>query len=97
MIWHWILGVLGVQSSASKAYNFWSGVAGDISGFGIFGSLVVMVRHHNCEVKGCWRVGRHQTAAGHHVCRRHHPDGHLTAETVQVEHQAALTGKDPAP
>jgi hypothetical protein len=92
MIWHWLLGVLGVQTSSSKAYNFWSGVAGDLSGFGIFGAMAMMVRRHNCEVKGCWRLGRHQTAAGHNVCRRHHPDDHLTAEHVHRLHHQALGG-----
>jgi hypothetical protein len=92
--WHLLVHVLGVDQGlpygAWDWYNFASGSGSDIGEFAIAGSVVGMVRRCNCEVKGCWRLGRHATAAGHGVCRRHHPDGHLTAEQVEAAHRAAL-------
>jgi hypothetical protein len=75
-------------------YLFWSGSGSDLGELSIviaiFSLLYAMLRKHNCEVHGCWRIGRHDTAAGHTVCRRHHPDGNLTAEQVVIAHNAAL-------
>lgn len=75
-------------------YLFWSGVGSDISELTIVAALITLIgtnlRKHNCEVHGCWRMGRHDTAAGHTVCRRHHPDDSLTAQDVIAAHQAAL-------
>lgn len=92
MIWHWLLHVLGVDDVSGRWYGFWSGFGSDLSEFGLVAALAGLLRQHNCEVKGCWRLGRHATAAGHHVCRRHHPDDHLTAEDVRRHHHWALTG-----
>ena len=54
---------------------------------------IVSYRSHNCEVHRCWRLGRHKTAADHAVCRKHHPDEALTAETVLAEHGMAVAGE----
>jgi hypothetical protein len=40
-------------------------------------------------VHRCWRIGRHATAAGHLVCRRHMPGGAPTHEEVIAAHNAA--------
>jgi hypothetical protein len=85
----WLLHVLGVDNMSGRWYGFWSGFGSDLGEAAILGGLASMVRARNCEVKGCWRLGRHATAANHRVCRRHHPDDHLTAEHVQAAHQAA--------
>lgn len=94
--WHLLVHVLGVDQGLPYGtwdwYNFASGSGSDFGELAIAGALVSMVRRHNCEVKGCWRLGRHATAAGHNVCRRHHPDGHLTAGQVEAAHRAALAG-----
>lgn len=86
---HWLLHVLGLDSASGPAYLTWSGFGGDVGDLAIAGALIAMVRRHNCEVRRCWRLGRHATAAGHHVCRRHHPDGPLTAAGVAGRHRRA--------
>ena len=93
---HWLAIHTGsVNTSGSpQNYNFWSGFGSDLGEIAIIGGLVTLVRKHNCEVHRCWRLGRHQTAADHHVCRVHHPDDHLTADAVVASHAAAA--KPPA-
>jgi hypothetical protein len=86
---HLILHWLGVDDVSGSAYAWWSGAGSDIAELAIVGGLITVVRKHNCEVHHCWRLGRHATAAGHNVCRRHHPDGHLTATQVLADHEAA--------
>lgn len=83
---NWLLHLLGVDDVAGRWYGFWSGAGSDL---GYLGIIAALARRHNCEVKGCWRLGRHATAAGHRVCRYHHPDGHLTAQAVQAAHDDA--------
>lgn len=78
----------------SSHYLFWSGAGSDLGELSIvaavFSLVYALLRKHNCEVTGCWRIGRHDTAAGHTVCRRHHPDDSLTVEDVLSAHQDAL-------
>lgn len=85
----WLLHVLGVDNVAGRWYGFWSGFGSDLGEVAIVGGLASMVRHRNCEVHHCWRLGRHVTAAGHRVCRRHHPEDHLTAAAVRAHHDTA--------
>jgi len=85
----WLLHVLGVDNVSGRWYGFWSGFGSDIGELAIVGGLLALVRKHNCEVHGCWRLGRHATAGGHLVCRRHNPAGPVTAEQVAGAHQAA--------
>jgi hypothetical protein len=92
-MWHLILHLLGMDNASGPAYLAWSGWASDLSELAIAGGLIGMVRARNCEVHRCWRLGRHQTAAGHRVCRRHHPDGHLTARGVREAHHLYLGSK----
>lgn len=87
----WLAHFLGIDNEAGRFYAFWSGFGSDVGEFAIFGGLAAQYRRHNCEVRGCWRLGRHRTAAGHQVCRRHHPDDHLTAEQVAAAHEAAAS------
>lgn len=85
----WLYHVLGVAGSG-PFYGFWSGFGSDLTELGILGGLISMYRKNNCEVHKCWRIGKHKTEAGHYVCRRHHPDSKLTAETVLELHKAAI-------
>jgi hypothetical protein len=88
---HWLAVHTGTVNESGPYYGFWSGFGGDLA---IIGALlwgpVVLLRKHNCEVHRCFRLARHSTAAGHHVCRRHHPDGHLTAQKVGEHHRRAV-------
>jgi hypothetical protein len=87
--WHALQHWLGVDDASGRAYLAWSGAGSDISELLLIGALVTFVRRYNCEVRRCWRLGRHATAAQHHVCRKHHPEDHLTAEHVHRAHRAA--------
>lgn len=77
----WLAHVLGLDNASGVPYLAWSGVGGDL---GIIGALLAVVRHRNCHVHKCWRVGRHPVAGTTFVvCRRHHPDGAPTAADVR--------------
>ena len=66
----------------------------DIGELAIVGALAAMVRQHNCEVHHCWRLGRHVVeGTGLRVCRKHHPEGHLTAAGVRQRYHLYLGGK----
>lgn len=86
---HALVHILGLDNASGPIYLFWSGAAADISELAILGGLFSIYRRHQCEVAGCLRLGRHTTAAQHVVCRRHHPDDHLTAEAVVAAHEEA--------
>lgn len=91
---NWLLHVLGVDDVSGRWYGWWSGAGSDLGELALVGALAGMLRQHNCEVRRCWRLGRHKTAAGHKVCRRHHPDDHLTVQDVHAAHGAARTGSE---
>lgn len=86
---HWLGVHTGSVNESGPWYGFWSGFGSDLSEIAIIGGLVSIVRQHNCEVRWCPRLGRHRTAAGHRVCRKHHPDDHLTAGQVAAAHNEA--------
>lgn len=80
-----LLHVLGVDNVSGQWYGFWSGFAGDLS---ILAAPLVLMRKHNCHVRGCPRLGRHPVAGTTYaVCRRHHPDDHPRAVDIQKEAQ----------
>jgi len=91
---HWLMvhgsQELGISQSASRAYNFWSGVAGELSWLG---AAFVLWRRHVCHVNGCVRIGRHHVeGTGYVTCAHHHPtvpsDG-ITADHIADAHQRA--------
>lgn len=92
---HWIAYWTGSANYPGIVhnYNFFSGFGSDLSEitlvFAIFSLIAHSYRVHNCEVTGCWRIGRHDTAANHTVCRKHHPDDKLTAKDVMEAHYNA--------
>jgi hypothetical protein len=94
MFWllHWLAVHTGTVGETGPYYGFWSGFGSDLGEFALIGAIAGAARHVNCEVHGCWRLGRHRTDAGHRTCRKHHPDGHLTAQAVLDAHTAARKG-----
>lgn len=95
----WLAHVFGLDDPNSGWYLFPSGW-GSIFIPPVLTAVPIMwvlLRRHNCEVHGCWRIGRHQTAAGHMVCRRHHPEDHLTPEDITRSHERALAAADCPP
>ena len=81
---HWLAVHTGTVNEGGPYYGFWSGFGSDLGELALVGGMLTLVRRHNCEVHRCWRIGRHATTGGHQVCRRHHPDGHLTAAAVDA-------------
>lgn len=88
-MWHWLMHFLGFDNLSGPWYGFWSGFGSDLGELTLVGGIIAMVRTRNCEVHGCWRLGRHATAAGHRACRRHHPDGHLSVTAMHEAHHRA--------
>ncbi len=87
---NWLFHLFGLGNGSSSQYLFWSVIGSDISELAIVGALAAMVRSRNCEIHRCWRLGRHTTAAGHKLCRKHHPDGNLTEHDAWVAHQKVI-------
>lgn len=87
---HWLAHFFGLDNLSGPYYGFFSGVGSDISELSLVGVMAAHLRAVNCEVHGCWRIGRHATAAGHKVCRRHHPADSLTHADVVEAHAEAL-------
>jgi hypothetical protein len=77
-------------SGSGPYYAFWSGPGADIGELAIVSALVTMIRSRKCEIHGCWHLGRHTSAAGHMLCRNHHPEGPLTVESAHAAHRNAL-------
>lgn len=91
---HWLSHWLGLDDASGPIYLFFSGIFADLTYLSVIGGMAALVRKHQCEVHGCWRMGKHVTEAQHTVCRHHHPelwehDGKLTPWHVFTAHQDA--------
>ena len=94
--WNGVITFLGVKNEASRWYAFDSGSGAIILGdLPLLGGLIVLIRHHNCEIPGCFRIHlKRPTAAGHLLCRKHHPDpGPLTLEEAHAAHYTAVSAR----
>lgn len=79
----WLLHVLGVDNVSGPAYAWWSGAGSDVGELTMLAGLAAFLRHRNCHVHRCWRLGRHPVGGtGHVVCRRHHPTGAPQAHEI---------------
>jgi hypothetical protein len=95
IVWFWdgVIQVLGVKNEASRWYAFESGSGAIILGdLPLLGGLILLIRHHNCEIPGCLRIHlKRPTAAGHLLCRKHHPDpGPHSVEEAHAAHHKAV-------
>lgn len=96
-MWHailqFVLHYTGAGNVSGKWYGFWSGFGSDLGEFAIVGAIgqlaYTQARKHNCHEPGCWRIGLRTTAAGDHMCHKHHPDGRLTHAEIIARHEAA--------
>ncbi|HWC35294.1 MAG TPA: hypothetical protein VG650_10745 [Mycobacteriales bacterium] len=91
--WDGVITFLGVKDESSRWYAFDSGSGAVILGdLPLIGGLILLIRHHNCEIPGCPRIHlRRPTAAGHLLCRKHHPEpGPQSLEEAHAAHHAAL-------
>ena len=64
-----------------NGYQFWSGIGSDFGELTIITGGVLLFRHRNCHVKGCWRLGHTDPEHGHPACRRHHSRGDMVGGT----------------
>lgn len=87
MIGHWLAHVLGLDNPAGAWASFWSGIGSDlISGTPLAGVAITLLRHHNCHVRWCFRVGRFPVEIDGTVwtvCAKHHPTGPLAHDQQQ--------------
>ena len=95
---HWLQSFFGFGGGEGTGAHslFWSGIAGILIPPLLTAVPIVWVllRRHNCEVHRCWRLGRHVVeGTGLRVCRKHHPEGHLTAAGVRQRYHIYLGGK----
>jgi hypothetical protein len=96
--WFWdgVITFLGVKNEAGRWYAFDSGSGAIILGdLPLLGGLILLIRHHNCEIPGCMRIHlKRPTAAGHLLCRKHHPEpGPLTLEEAHAAHHSAVAAR----
>lgn len=66
---HWLVHLLGIDTQASWAYDYWSGCGTQLP------SLVLAAAWYhrsNCHARRCLRVGKH-THEGTPYCARHRP------------------------
>lgn len=81
--------LLGNRDEAGAWYGLWSGFGGALPDVLILTGMIAWYRKQNCEVRRCPWLARHQTAAGHHVCRGHSPHGAPSHQDVLDAHAAA--------
>jgi hypothetical protein len=86
----WLAHFFGLDNLSGPFYGFWSGIGSDIGEVTVIGAALSIYWKHNCHVKGCWRIGRHQVEGTPHVvCQKHHPDGAPThVEVLQQHHRS---------
>ena len=82
----------------SPAYLFWSGAGSDLGELAIVVGLAGIYRRHNCQIKGCWRIGHHKftepgTGTERCLCWRHHPD--VKSRQLTKERLHLYLGKQP--
>ena len=76
---HWLAHLVGLDSGSGYWYLFWSGFGGDVAILGsILAAPFILWRKHDCGVRWCPRLARHDFTDPdggivHHLCRKHHP------------------------
>lgn len=85
---HWLMHVLGIDSSGSNWNRFWSGFGSDLGEAAIVAGLAAAWRRHTCHIHRCWRFARHPVAGTPYVCcAKHHPDvPHRIKHVDVIEH-----------
>lgn len=78
-MWSWLQHFFGFENGGGNGshYLFWSGAGSDLAYVSFLWGGVVLYRRHNCRMRWCWRIGRHDFTAGgvtRALCWRHHPD-----------------------
>jgi len=73
---HWLWTAIStylLHSEHGNGYQFWSSGPGPGLGqVALLGGAAGLLRHHNCEHPGCWRLGHRHPEHGRPVCRAHY-------------------------
>jgi hypothetical protein len=94
----WLLHFIGVTNVSGRWYAFWSGFASILERLIELAVIAfILLRHHNCAVHRCWRIG-HRLVDGspYVVCRRHHPSPaptHAHIISLHRQHTARLAAQ----
>lgn len=71
---HWLSVAINTYLGhplTGAGYQWWSGAGSDIGEVTVIGIALGWWRHHNCEERGCWRLGHAHPEHGRPVCRHH--------------------------
>ena len=83
MLYHWLMLLTGADNESGTIYGLWSGFGSDLGEVTIIGGMIALYRRHTCHIHRCWRLAKHPVdGTGYMVCRKHHPEGHLTAASL---------------
>lgn len=88
-VWpHWLRYISWLWTNPAS-YNLWSSSWGELI---LKMPLVVWaIRHLNCDVSGCKRLGHPVEGTGHRACRHHHPhmksQGRVTERDIAYHHK----------
>lgn len=102
-LWLQVLHWIGLDDPSGPIYLFWSGFAGNIALLlAILAAPWIQWKRNNCQVRHCWRFGRHpftdpDERVARHLCYLHHPDvavKQLTVRHLQERHHL-YAGKKP--
>jgi hypothetical protein len=85
---HWLAVHTGTVNEAGPFYGFFSGFGSDLGELTLIGGMLAVYRKHNCHVRHCPRIGKHQVdGTPYVVCFRHSPHGIPTHEDVLDAHR----------
>jgi hypothetical protein len=94
------IGIRPAPAGTPYTYQLWSGFVPAMAIGSVFTGLIGALRHKNCHVTRCWRMGRFPLADGHYkVCHVHHHDENVkgkkvTAEYLHSLHRAHLASRE---
>lgn len=92
---HWITTAFStyvLHVEHNNGYQWWSGMGANAGEVTVIAAVVAWYRHINCDAPKCWRRGPYKTAAGHKLCRKHHPEVHprrLSLREIHLQHHKA--------
>lgn len=66
---HWFIQFVHPgEARKGGGYWFWSGIGSDTWVI----LPLIYAWHHNCHVRGCWRLGHFDPNRGRPACHKHH-------------------------
>lgn len=85
MLLHWLAQFLHPgRASHGGSEWFWGGIGSDVQEVAVIGGVYAMLRHHNCHVDGCLRLGHRDPTVEAPACRRHHSHRHLRGKPRSI-------------